>query len=116
MFSIWQVVSALTLDPSSVESLNKWIDFIRDAGRTEIQVYVVGNKNDLEETISNEGRKIAQEIAEKQAEKYKEVSAKTASNIEELFSEILDSLLAQSNSKKTQPSSSGAGETKANTE
>ena len=34
------------LDPSSVENLNKWIDFIRESGRTDIQIYVVGNKND----------------------------------------------------------------------
>ena len=47
---------------------------------------MVGNKSDLEDNVSNEARKLAQEIAEKQAEKYKEVSAKTAANIEDLFS------------------------------
>ena len=34
-------------DLASVENLNKWIDFIRESGRTEIQIYVVGNKCDL---------------------------------------------------------------------
>jgi small GTP-binding protein len=51
--------SATTADPSSVESLNKWIDFVRDSGRAEIQIYVVGNKTDRENQISNEARKIA---------------------------------------------------------
>ena len=44
----------------SAESLNKWIDFIRESGRAEIKIYVVGNKLDLEEEIDNEVRKYAQ--------------------------------------------------------
>jgi hypothetical protein len=32
----------------SVESVNKWIDFIREAGKKDIKVYVIGNKSDLE--------------------------------------------------------------------
>jgi hypothetical protein len=36
------------IDQLSVENLNKWIDFIRECGRTETQIYVVGNKNDLQ--------------------------------------------------------------------
>lgn len=83
-----------------MENLNKWIDFVRESGRTEIQIYVVGNKCDMEDQISNEGRKSAQDIAEKQAEKYKEVSAKTAAGIDELFKEILHTLVASSNKKK----------------
>lgn len=34
---------------TSAENLNKWIDFIRQAGRTDIKVYIVANKCDLEE-------------------------------------------------------------------
>ena len=83
----------------SAESLNKWIDFIREAGRAEIKIYVVGNKSDLEEEIEGDIRKYAKEIAEQQAEHYKEVSAKTASNIEQLFEDILEILLTPS--KKT---------------
>ena len=56
---------------SSAESLNKWIDFIREAGRAEIKIYVVGNKSDLEEDIDTNVRKYAQDVAEKQAEHYK---------------------------------------------
>jgi len=80
--------------------LNKWIDFVRDAGKTDIQIYVVGNKCDLEEQISNEGRKTAQDIAETQAEKYKEVSAKNSAGIEELFREVLDTLVSSTANKK----------------
>jgi GTPase SAR1 family protein len=34
---------------SSAESLHKWIDFVREAGRNDIKIYIVGNKCDLEE-------------------------------------------------------------------
>lgn len=33
---------------ASAESIPKWIDFIREAGKKDIKVYVIGNKSDLE--------------------------------------------------------------------
>lgn len=39
-------------------------------------------------------------MAEKQAEYYREVSAKTSANIEDLFNKIIDDLLASINKKK----------------
>ncbi len=39
------------LDMASVENLPKWIDFVREVGRTEAKIYVVGNKNDLDNEI-----------------------------------------------------------------
>lgn len=32
---------------SSADNLHKWIDFIREAGKNDIKIYVVGNKSDL---------------------------------------------------------------------
>ena len=32
---------------SSVENLNKWIDFIREAGKNDVKLFIVGNKCDL---------------------------------------------------------------------
>lgn len=85
-----------------METLNKWIDFIRDSGRTEIKIFIVGNKNDLETQISSEGRKSAQEVSEQQADRYREVSAKTGSGVDDLFKDILEILLkTSSTSKKT---------------
>lgn len=43
---------------------------------------------------------MAEDIAEKQAEHYREVSAKTSSNIEDLFAKIIEDLLATNNKKK----------------
>lgn len=37
----------LKIGPSSAESISKWIDFIREAGRKDIKIYVIGNKSDL---------------------------------------------------------------------
>ncbi len=34
-------------DMPSAESIPKWIDFIREAGKKDIKVYVIGNKSDL---------------------------------------------------------------------
>lgn len=43
---------------------------------------------------------MAEELSEKQAERYYEVSAKTSTNIEDLFNNILNDLLATQNKKK----------------
>lgn len=69
------------LDMQSAESIPKWIDFIREAGKKDIKIYVIGNKSDLDAEISAETRKMAEQIAQKQADFYREVSAKTSSNI-----------------------------------
>ena len=37
---------------NSAENIPKWIDFIREAGRHEIKIYVIGNKSDLESEIA----------------------------------------------------------------
>jgi GTPase SAR1 family protein len=36
------------LDLPSAESIPKWVDFIREAGKKDIKVYIIGNKCDLE--------------------------------------------------------------------
>lgn len=41
------------IDMGSAEVIPKWIDFIREAGKAEIKIYVVGNKCDLEAEIVN---------------------------------------------------------------
>lgn len=92
--------SWLYIDMSSAESISKWIDFIREAGKTDIKIYVIGNKSDLEAEISGETRKMAEEIASKEADKYKEVSAKTSANIEDLFSVIIEDLVSSFTKKK----------------
>ena len=50
-------------DITSVQNLPKWIDFVREVYRTEAKIYVVGNKNDLDQKIQSETRKMAQETA-----------------------------------------------------
>lgn len=87
-------------DMPSAESIPKWIDFIREAGKKDIKVYVIGNKSDLDSEILAETRKLAEHLAEEQAEFYQEVSAKTNSNIEDLFNKVIDDLQATSSSKK----------------
>ena len=73
---------------------------MREAGKKDIKVYLIGNKSDLDGDIAAETRQNAQDIAEKQTEYYQEVSAKSGSNIEDLFNRIIDDLLSSSNKKK----------------
>jgi GTPase SAR1 family protein len=47
----------------SAESIPKWIDFIREAGKKDIKIYVIGNKSDLDAEISAETRKMAEELS-----------------------------------------------------
>jgi Txe/YoeB family toxin of Txe-Axe toxin-antitoxin module len=51
---------------------------------------------------------MAEELAEKQAEYYREVSAKTSANIEDLFNKIIDDLLALT--KKKEPVAQNSNE------
>ena len=46
---------------------------------------------------------MAEDLAEKQAEFYQEVSAKTNSHIEDLFNKVIDDLQASSVKKKEVP-------------
>ena len=85
---------------TSVENIPRWIDFIREAGKKDIKIYVIGNKYDLQSEILNETRKNAREIAEKQAQQYHEVSAKSGFNIEDLFNRVIDDLQANNSKKK----------------
>lgn len=41
-------------DPSAIENLNKWIDFIKDARGNEAQICITGNKIDLEAEIEKD--------------------------------------------------------------
>ncbi len=73
---------------------------MKEAGRNEIKIYVIGNKSDLEAENTAEIRKLASEIAEKQTDHYEEVSAKTKNNIDKLFDHCIEDLLS-ANKKKT---------------
>ena len=73
---------------------------MREAGKKDIRVYLIGNKSDLDGEISTDTRSTAQDMAEKQTEHYQEVSAKSGANIEDLFNRIIDDLLSSSTKKK----------------
>jgi hypothetical protein len=46
---------------------------------------------------------MAQELAEKQAEFYREVSAKSSANIEDLFNKVIDELISTQKKKEVVP-------------
>jgi Ras-related protein Rab-6A len=58
-------------DLPSAESIAKWVDFVREAGKKDIKIYVIGNKCDLDNEIVVDARRLAQNITEKQAEYYR---------------------------------------------
>ena len=74
----------------SFESLNEWYEAVKDkTSRMKIMPILVGNKSDLNRTVSREE---ADEFASKKDLSYLEVSAKTGSGIEDLFSYIITKL------------------------
>ena len=58
---------------------------------------------------------MSEDLAEKQAQFYQEVSAKTNSNIEDLFNRIIDDLQASANKKKEMPQQQTVGSSEAET-
>jgi GTPase SAR1 family protein len=47
------------LDLPSAESIPKWVDFIREAGKKDIKIFIIGNKCDLDSEILSETRQTA---------------------------------------------------------
>ena len=79
----------------SFESLESWLNEIREKGNPNIKVFLIGNKNDLEDIRS---------VSEEQAKKFYmdhgmdlflEASAKTGFNAQKIFVEAARSLLEQ---------------------
>jgi small GTP-binding protein len=68
--------------------LESWIKEIRTLN-DEARIYLIGNKLDLDRKISFE---LAKDFSEKHEFKYYECSAKTLSNIEEIFQAISNDL------------------------
>lgn len=85
----------------------KWIDFVREARGADALIYIVGNKIDLDQQRRADSITRVQEVANQQGITYREVSAKSAEGINELFTEITTKLLNVS----SEPSSTSAGST-----
>lgn len=84
---------------ASFDRAQKWVKEILDKANPGILICICGNKNDLEdkrEVVKEEGENYASEIGTF----YCEVSAKTNSNIEELFNKIVDKLPKFNKSEK----------------
>lgn len=82
----------MDLGSNSFESINKWIDFVRDSRGTDTLIFVVGNKIDLEAD-----RNVKTERAEAQMKtlgiNYYEVSAKTGRNLNDMFKSLCSILM-----------------------
>jgi GTPase SAR1 family protein len=76
-----------TSSPQTLRSLQQWVDELREKGPLNIVLALCGNKADLQQDrrVSKEdGCKYAEEIGAF----YMEVSAREATNVEELFQDI----------------------------
>ena len=70
----------------SFDSLKNWIQNIKEHSSEDIPIFLVGNKSDLERTITIEE---AEEFANSnRIEYFEECSAKTGKNVKEIFFEI----------------------------
>lgn len=76
---------------SSLEGVDKWLDFVREARGQEALIFLVGNKSDIGER--EVPKKELEEYAEKNRYPYIEVSAKSGTNIHLLFRKISERLI-----------------------
>ena len=84
-------VSILVYDVTDEESFNliKWINELKDkVEKDKMILYLVGNKNDMDESEKRVATSKGKEFAEKNNMIFYEVSAKTGSGINELFLDI----------------------------
>jgi Ras-related protein Rab-2A len=96
------IVAILVFDvtsPQSFENLQKWLDEIKNNATENIRVVVVGNKTDLSDrrTVRKE---VAQEFASNLGVPYFETSAKSGSNVCEIFTEPAKQLISDIESKR----------------
>ena len=76
------------------EKLNFWINDLKENSDDNLFIYLIGNKNDLEEN-REVSYKEASEFAKEKNFPYIEVSAKTGNNIHKLFDEAIKGALAK---------------------
>ena len=74
------------------ENVKNWISQIREEANPNVKIYLVGNKIDLpkEKRVVNieDGEKIAEEFEIK----FKEASAKSGTNVNEIFEELVEQI------------------------
>ena len=89
---------------SSFESVNKWVESIREVGDEKISIILIGNKCDLEKE-----RKISKEEGEAKSKEFNlpffETSCKEGINIKEVFVKISEEII-----KKNGPNLGREGE------
>ena len=89
---------------SSFESVNKWVESIREVGDEKISIILIGNKCDLEKE-----RKISKEEGEAKSKEFNlpffETSCKEGINIKEVFVKISEEII-----KKNGPNLGKEGE------
>ena len=86
----------------SFDSINNWIENIRDIGRENLPVILVGNKCDL----PNEEREVSLKDGEEKANEFKipffETSCKEGINVNQVFEKLIEEITSKSNWKKTE--------------
>jgi GTPase SAR1 family protein len=80
---------------SSLEGVDKWLDFVRDSRGQDAMIFLVGNKSDIAEREVS--KKEVEEYAERNRYPYIEVSAKSGTNIALLFRKISERLIDNKN-------------------
>lgn len=76
---------------SSLEGVDKWLDFVRESRGQDAMIFLIGNKSDIGER--EVAKKELEDYAEKHGYPYIEVSAKNGSNIHLLFRKIAEKLI-----------------------
>ena len=92
--SIAVVVYDIT-DSSTFDSVQRWVEQIREIRGEQAAIYLVANKADLKEQRKVQQDAIEKKCAELSISNAYEVSAKTGEGVKELLTHITDTLYTQ---------------------
>lgn len=78
----------------SFSSLHKWLQELRENSEPNIQIMLIGNKSDMEDSRSVD-RTEGVNFAEKEGLLFMETSAKEATNVGEAFNQLIEDIVAK---------------------
>ena len=102
LYSKGAVACAIVFDltnEQTFDSIEEWVEIFRENSDEDAKIFIVGNKNDLEDSREVNANKCYKWCTEHNYSYY-EVSAKTGENVEFLFSEIAEALSVVEDTKE----------------
>lgn len=85
------------------KAVDNWVAEMERYARSDVVVFMVGNKTDLDKRVSAE---TAEKFAQDKGYPFMETSAKTGENVEELFSKLAQAMVSRYTKTEARPATS----------